>query len=407
MRQIIKHFTDTDTYTFSMMYYVLMNYPRSEVRYTFFDRNNTVYPPSFAKLLREQVNRMEEVVLTKQEYEFMKEKLYFLPEWYFTFLQAYRFNPYEVQISQDEEGHLHITIQGKWYSAIMWEMPILSTISELMHELNGDMGKVVMGVEWKRAYEKAEKMLTNGVRWSDMGTRRRFSFDVQDKVIDAFVNAANTVPNQTGQFIGTSNVYLAMKYNLTCIGTIAHQSICAEECVSGLFECNYQVMDKWSRTYDGNVGLYLYDTFSDVVFFDNFSKRLAKTFDGLRVDSGVEEEQTEKIIAKYKELGIDPATKAIVFSNALNVDRAIELHKFVDGRMKDSYGIGTHFMADIINKETGQRFPYSNIVIKLTGFRITENRKWLDCVKLSNDKGKTLGNPEKCEYLLKQIEKIR
>ena len=132
---------------------------------------------------------------------------------------------------------------------------------------------------------------------------------------------------------------------------------------------------------------------------------MAKTFDGLRVDSGIEEEQTEKIIAKYKELGIDPATKAIVYSNALTIDKAIELHKWVNGRMKDSYGIGTHLCADVTNAITGEKFPYSNIVIKLTGMRITESREWHDCVKLSCDRGKTLGNKEKCDYLLKVINK--
>ena len=205
----------------------------------------------------------------------------------------------------------------------------------------------------------------------------------------------------TGKFVGTSNVWFAKEFDLGVIGTLSHQVVCFEECVSGVFECNYQVMDKWSQCYDGNVGIYLYDGFGDKVFFNNLSKRLAKTFDGLRVDSGDEKEQTEKIIAKYTSLGIDPSTKAIVYSNALTVDKAIELHKWVNGRMKDSYGIGTHLGAQVKNTENDEFFPYSNIVIKLVGMRITESREWHDCVKLSCDRGKTLGNKEKCEYLLK------
>jgi nicotinate phosphoribosyltransferase len=130
---------------------------------------------------------------------------------------------------------------------------------------------------------------------------------------------------------------------------------------------------------------------------------MAKMFDGIRIDSGDEKEETEKMIEKYLSLGIDPATKSIVYSNALTIDKAIELHKWVNGRMKDSYGIGTHLCANVLNKETFNYFPYSNIVIKLIGMRITESREWHDCVKLSNDKGKTLGNSEKCQYLIKQI----
>ena len=402
--QIVTHFTDNDAYTFSCQYYVLQTYPRAEVKYSFFDRNHTCYPKGFDKLLQEQVDGMRNVVITEEEIEFMKRKIDFLPEWYYNFLRGFKFNPSEVHISQDDEGHLCIIIEGKWYSTIMWEMPILSTISQLMHIINGDIEKVDRKAEYERAYEKGIKAFTNGLSLSDMGTRRRFDFSNQHVVIQGLIDAVETCKKEgtyNGKFVGTSNVWFAKEFDLGVIGTLSHQVLCFEECVSGVFECNYQVMDKWSKCYDGNVGIYLYDAFGDKVFFSNLSKRLAKTFDGLRVDSGDEKEQTEKIIAKYTSLGIDPSTKAIVYSNALTIDKAIELHKWVNGRMKDSYGIGTHLCADVVNSETNEKFPYSNIVIKLIGMRITESREWHDCVKLSCDRGKTLGNKEKCEYLLK------
>ena len=138
IKQIVTHFTDNDLYTFTCQYYILEKYPRAEVEYSFFDRNRQVYPEGFAALLQEQVNNMKDVVFTDQEAEFMKRRCIFLPLWYFTYLKGYRFNPAEVSISQDAEGHLEITIRGKWFSAIMWEMPLLSTISELMHMLRGD-----------------------------------------------------------------------------------------------------------------------------------------------------------------------------------------------------------------------------------------------------------------------------
>ena len=402
--QIVTHFTDNDAYTFSCQYYVLQTYPRAEVKYSFFDRNHTCYPKGFDKLLQEQVDGMRNVVITEEEIEFMKRKIDFLPEWYYNFLRGFKFNPSEVHISQDDEGHLCIIIEGKWYSTIMWEMPILSTISQLMHIINGDIEKVDRKAEYERAYEKGIKAFTNGLSLSDMGTRMRFDFSNQHVVIQGLIDAVETCKKEgtyNGKFVGTSNVWFAKEFDLGVIGTLSHQVLCFEECVSGVFECNYQVMDKWSKCYDGNVGIYLYDAFGDKVFFSNLSKRLAKTFDGLRVDSGDEKEQTEKIIAKYTSLGIDPSTKAIVYSNALTIDKAIELHKWVNGRMKDSYGIGTHLCADVVNSETNEKFPYSNIVIKLIGMRITESREWHDCVKLSCDRGKTLGNKEKCEYLLK------
>ena len=385
MRQIITHFTDNDLYTFTCQYYILEKYPRAEVEYTFFDRNHQVYPKGFAELLQEQVNGMKDVVFTDQEAAFMKRRCIYLPLWYFTYLKGYRFNPAEVSISQDEEGHLEITVRGKWFSTIMWEMPLLSTISELMH------------ME-ERARAKTEKILSAGLVLGDMGTRRRFSFEHQDMVIRAMDQVAKSRSDWPGKFTGTSNVWLAMKYDLVPLGTMSHQLISFEENVSGLFECNYNVMRKFSDVYDGDNGIYLYDCFGDMVFFSNLSKRMAMMYKGLRVDSGDEFEQTEKIIAKYKDLGIDPATKQVVYSNGLNIDKAIEIHKYCAGRVLDSYGVGTFLTCDVTGADP------MNIVIKLTRGRITENRAWHPCIKLSCNTTKALGDEAKRNYLISQLQ---
>ena len=392
MRPIVTHFTDNDLYTFTCQYYILEKYPRAEVEYTFFDRNGTCYPKGFDKLLREQLDHMAEVVFTQEEADYMRDACYFLPLWYFTFLKGYRFNPKEVSVAQDEEGHLEITVRGKWFSTIMWEMPILSTISELMHELQGDFEKYDPVLERRRAVEKSERIFGNGLTFGDMGTRRRFSFAHQDMVIGVMKEVYDS-REWPGIFTGTSNVWLAMKHGTKCLGTMSHQLISFEEIVSGVFECNFNVMRKFSDVYDGDNGIYLYDCFGDKVFFSNLSKRMAMMYKGLRVDSGNEEEQTEKIIAKYLELGIDPATKQVVFSNGLNIERALQIHAYCAGRVQDSYGVGTFLTCDVTGCSP------MNIVVKLTKGRITEKREWHDCVKLSCDLTKTLGNPAKCEYL--------
>ncbi len=405
MQPIINHFTDNDAYTFSCQYYILQTYPRAEVEYTFFDRNHTVYPEGFAEQVKEQINLMQNVRITEEEIAFMQHRMYYLPQWYFTFLRGYKFNPAEVHIEQAPDGQLAISIRGKWYSTIMWEMPVLSIVSELMHLHRGDLERYDADVEYERAVDKARQILRGGLVLGDMGTRRRLSFVHHDNVIRAMKATADAGGEQVdgvfvpwkGRIVGTSNVYLAMKYGLVPMGTMSHQIVEFEENVSGIFECNFNVMRKFSDVYDGDNGIYLYDCFGDKVFFNNLSKRMALMFVGLRVDSGVEEEQTEKIIEKYKQLGINPATKQVIYSNGLNIERALEIHRFVDGRVQDSYGMGTFLTCDVLGCKP------MNIVVKLTKCRITEKREWHDCVKLSCDKGKTLGNPEKCAYLLKQI----
>ena len=392
MDYILRHFTDNDLYTFTCQYYILEKYPRAEVEYSFFDRNSTKYPAGFADALREQLDHMREVVITDEEIEFMTKKCIYLPLWYFTFLRGYRFNPSELNISQDEEGHLDIKIKGKWFSTIMWEMPILSCISELSHILNGDSEKYNLEAEQAKARNKSIQILENGLKLGDMGTRRRFSYAHQDMVIKTMMEVYES-REWEGRFIGTSNVWFAMKHNCTPLGTMSHQLISFEENVSGVSECNFNVMRKFSDVYDGDNGIYLYDCFGDNVFFSNLSKRMAMMYKGLRVDSGDEFEQIEKIIAKYSSLGIDPATKQVVFSNGLNIDKAIAIHRYCNGRLQDSYGIGTFLTCDVDGCSP------MNIVVKLTKGRITESREWHDCVKLSCNLGKTLGNKRKCEYL--------
>ncbi|MGP1549021.1 MAG: nicotinate phosphoribosyltransferase [Prevotella sp.] len=397
MKQIINHFTDNDLYTFSCQYYIMQQYPRAEVEYTFIDRNNTVYPEGFDKLLQQQVDYMRNVIITDEEIEFMTTRCVWLPVWYFIFLRGYRFNPGEVEISQDEEGHLSIRIVGKWFSTIMWEMPLLSCISEIIHILNGDDEKYDIETERQKVVEKSEKIFSSGLVLGDMGTRRRFSYEHQKMVLETMAEVYRS-KRWEGIFTGTSNVYLAMLLDLKPLGTLSHQIISFEENVSGVFECNYSVMKKFSDVYDGNNGIYLYDCFGDELFFKNLSKRMAMMYSGLRVDSGVEEEQTEKIIEKYISLGIDPTTKQVVYSNGLDIDRCIEIHRYCNGRVQDSYGVGTNLMCDIDDVRP------SNIVIKLTKCRITEAREWHNCIKLSCDKGKMLGNPKKCRYILSLID---
>lgn len=393
MNRILNHFTDNDLYTFTCQYYILEKYPRAEVEYTFFDRNGFRYPEGFDAMLREQVEMMKEVVITDEEVEFMTNRCVWLPLWYFTFLKGYRFNPGEVSISQDAEGHLEISVHGKWFSTIMWEMPLLSCISELVHSLRGDFDRYDAALEERRSREKARQIIEGGLKLGDMGTRRRFSFEHQDMVVRTMCETDREL-NGPGKFIGTSNVWFAMKYGCSPLGTMSHQLISFEENVSGVFECNFNVMKKFSDVFDGDNGIYLYDCFGDKVFFSNLSKRMAMMYKGLRVDSGDEFEQIEKIIAKYNSLGIDPATKQVVFSNGLDIAKAIEIHRYCDSRVQDSYGIGTFLTCDVSGCEP------MNIVVKLTRCRITELREWHDCVKLSCTSGKTLGNPKKCEYLL-------
>jgi len=391
MKQIIKSILDTDLYTFSLCYLYLQKFPRAIGKYSFIDRNSTCYPKGFAEKVKNQLKKMEDVKLTDDEFNFMLDKFYYFPKWFFTFLKGYRFDSSEVSISQDVEGHLSIEIEGSIFKTIFWEQPILAIVSELAHKMNGDFDKYDEKKEYQKSYDKCKKMIDAKILVSEFGTRRRLSFAHQHLVIKSFIDCMKDNCTDLGGIIGTSNVYFGMKYGLKINGTMSHQYISLIASIYGPVEANNTAMNMWEDVYQGSLGTFLYDTLTREVFMKNFSLKNAILFQGVRVDSGDEIEALEDFILKYKSLGIDPSTKTIIFSNALTVDKAIEIHKIVDGRMKDSYGIGTHLSCSVDNVKP------SNMVIKLTAAKITESREWNNCVKFSDDKGKYTGDKETIE----------
>lgn len=393
--RVITHFTDNDVYTFSVCYLYLHKFPRASGRYTFTDRSQTVYPAGFAQMLREQLKAMEDIVITDEEINFLQSKCYYLPIWFYTFLRGYRFNADEVCISQDAEGRLSITIEGLLWKIIFWEIPILAIISELKHRLDGDMQHYNPQAEYEKSRAKGKQLLENGLTFSEFGTRRRFSFEHHDLVVRSLIDASTALAGAPGRFAGTSNAFFAMRYNLVPIGTMSHQLISFCGAIFGYKEANFLAMDYWQEAFDSDLGTFLYDTYGWNAFKENFSKKHAKLFEGLRVDSGNNFEAVDKIIAKYRELNINPQTKIVTFSNALTVDEAIAINKYCKGKILDIYGIGTFLTCDITNVTP------MNIVIKLTEAKLTEKKKWQKAIKLSDDVGKYTGDPEEVELAKK------
>lgn len=389
MRQIITHFTDDDLYKFTMCCAVIDNYPRAQVKYTFIDRDATVYPKGFAEELRAQVKMLESVVITDEEIEFMKRRCPYIPFWFYNFLKGFRYNSEWVHIDQDSEGHLSIEIEGCWSNTILLEVKLLAIVSELYYMMTGEESHIDLDDYYHRSYHKATRMIEAGCIFSDFGTRRRASFAVQDTVVRAMSECQRENGRLPGRFIGTSNVYFAMKYDLTPIGTMAHEFVCAIAGMYGPQMANHIAMRAWSITYRGALGTFLFDTYGWNIFSLNFSEDFANMFKGLRVDSGDNHEELMKIVDKYKSLGIDPRSKQVVFSNALDVDRAIEINKYASPLCQPSFGIGTHFTNDI------EGIRPRNIVIKLIAVKITESWTFYnETCKLSEDHGKYSGNPE-------------
>ena len=388
MKQIITRFTDDDLYKMTMCCAVIDNFPRAMVKYSFKDRDETVYPQGFAEKLMEQIIMLENVVITDEEIAFMKRRCAYIPLWFYTYLKGYRFNREWVKVWQDDVGHLHLDIEGAWADTILLEVKLLAIISELYYILTDEAENLDYDDYYKKSYDKATRLLEAGCVFTDFGTRRRASFCAEETVIKAMKDCYNS-KSWKGRFVGTSNVYLAMKYDLIPVGTMAHEFICAIGGMYGPQMANHIAMDSWRNTFRGALGTYLYDSFGWDIFSLNFSEDFANLFKGLRIDSGENHEQLIKIANKYTSLGIDPKTKQVVFSNALNTDSAIEIQSFASDYCQPSFGIGTHFTNDFKNIKP------MNIVIKLVAIKITESWTFYnDTCKLSEEKGKYTGKPE-------------
>lgn len=387
MQQIITHFTDDDLYKFTMCCAVIECFPRTRVKYRFNDRDNTVYPPGFAELVAEQIAMLENLRISDEEITFMREKCNYIPAWFMSYLRGFRYDRRWTNVWQDHEGHLHIEFEGSWSDTILLEVKVLAIVSELYYIVTGESKSFDYEDYYRRSYIKAERLIDAGCSFSDFGTRRRASAKAQETAVRAMSECSRSHKGP-GRFTGTSNVYLAMKYDLTPIGTMAHEFVCAIAGMYGPLMANHIAMTKWAQTYRGALGTFLYDTYGWQIFSLNFSTDYANMFKGLRVDSGDNRRQLDMIIEKYRSLNIDPLTKQIVFSNALDVDAAIELQRYAAGKCQPSYGIGTHFTNDFPGVKP------MNIVIKLLAVKITESWPfYFETCKLSEDQGKYSGNP--------------
>lgn len=386
MRQIITHFTDDDLYKFTMCCAVIDNFPRTQVKYRFTDRDDTVYPEGFADELRRQIGALESVVITDEEIAFMRRKCQYIPEWFYSYLKGFRYDSRRVKVSQDAEGHLNVKFEGCWSDTILLEVKVLAIISELYYIMTGEESKLDYERYYDKSRDKARLLIEAGCFFSDFGTRRRASFKAQDTAVRA-MKECSQVMRGPGRLTGTSNVYFAMKYDLTPIGTMAHELICAIAGMYGPQMANNLAMKVWASTYRGALGTFLYDTYGWRIFSLNFSEDYANMFKGLRVDSGDNYKELDLILDKYRSLKIDPSTKQIVFSNGLNVDEAIAIQRYAAGKCLPSFGIGTHFTNDFDGVKP------MNIVIKLIAVKITELWPfYCETCKLSEDVGKYSGD---------------
>jgi len=373
---IIRDFTDNDLYKFTTMNAVQKKFPNDEVVYRFTDSWNTVFPEGFECQVRKEFVSLGSLSLSAEAEEFMRKRCYYFDPVFIDLLKGFRFNPAEVSISQ-KGGKLDVEIKGLWYRTILWEVPVLAIISELYYKMTGQHA----GNFESKAEAKSRALAEMKAELSEFGTRRRFSFDVQNRVIEILRDQPGSCMN------GTSNVYLAMKHSLTPIGTYPHEWFMYHGAHYGYRIANELSLQNWVDVYHGSLGIALTDTYTTDNFFRSFNLKFSKLFDGVRWDSGDPFLFTDKAVEHYKKLRIAPESKTIVYSDALDLEKVKAIKKYAGGRVHDVYGIGTY-----LTNDTDAR-PL-NIVIKIHSVKPEGHTDYIPAVKLSDAEGKHTGDPE-------------
>jgi nicotinate phosphoribosyltransferase len=369
---IINSLLDQDFYKFSMGQVVLHHFPHFWVTYRFKCRNNSI---QWTSEMVDDINRELEhfctLKFTDDELEFLRS-IRFLKRYFIEFLSLYQPSMKHVRVRLDKE--LDIVIEGPWFLTIFFEMPVLSIVNEVYFRHTTVFNAIAENGR-KKLDAKITLAKNEGLRFSEFGTRRRYSFDWQAEVVQKL---KDELPESV--FTGTSNVYFAYKHSITPIGTMAHEFIQAGQAVDEVTLAHSQryMLQTWVDEYRGDLGIALSDTLGFDKFLRDFDLYFSKLYDGVRHDSGDPVEWAERMIKHYESLRIDPKTKTLVFSDGLDFSKASELWKKFAHRTNVVFGIGTNLTNDFDGVTPLQ------IVVKMT------ECNGRTVAKLSDNPGKTM-----------------
>jgi len=353
---IIQSLLDTDLYKFTMMQVVLHHFPGAQVEYRFKCRTPGVDLRPHLEEMKAEFAALCGLRFHEDELAYLRS-LRFMKSDFVDFLGLFQFNAKYLSAGYGTApGEIDITLRGPWLHTILYEIPVLAIVSEVYFRRTQPRPNLEEGR--RRLQAKLELLRTVEpqleFKISDFGTRRRFSLAWQEEVLQTL---KREVPEY---FAGTSNVWFALRNNLTPLGTMAHEYMQACQALGPrLRDSQVFAFDKWAQEYRGDLGIALSDTYGFDAFLRDFDMYFCKLFDGARHDSGDPFDWGERMIAHYRRNRVDPRTKQLIFSDQLDFPLAIKIARRFGGRAITSFGIGTNLTNDL-------GYEPINIVIKMT-----------------------------------------
>ena len=374
---IVISLLDTDLYKFNMNQVIFHKHTNLCGKYFFKCRNEgVVFTPEMFEEINAQIDWLCSLRFNREELDYLRS-IRFIKNDYVEFLRLWHPIREYVTTSLDEDGTLHLVVEGPMFSAMQFEIYLLAIVNEVYFRMKYDYDVLLAS-----ARERLDRKIADfnsgkyTFRFAEFGCRRRLSREWEDEMVRRFAT-------ETSNCVGTSNVYLAMKYHLTPIGTYAHEFVQMYQGIDRipLAYTNHYAMRDWYDEYQGDNGTALTDTITTDLFLLDFNRSMVNNYTGVRHDSGDPYEWGEKMIAHYKKYGVDPRTKLLLFSDSLNFDEAQALYEYFKDKAKVSFGIGTFCANDTCEKSL-------NIVIKLQYVNGMPVAKLSDCPgkEMSQDK---------------------
>ncbi|RKP56475.1 nicotinate phosphoribosyltransferase [Pararobbsia silviterrae] len=342
---IITSLLDTDLYKFTMMQVVLHHFPSAEVEYAFRCRTPDIDLTPYIDEIRDEIRGLCALRFTPQELDYLRSWR-FMKSDFIDFLELFHLNERHIEVtaSPKHNGEIEIKITGPWLHTILFEVPVLAIVNEVYFRNTQTDPDYAEGRA--RAAEKIRLLGANAdyseCRIADYGTRRRFSKRWHEEVV---LMLKDTLRDQ---FAGTSNVFFAYKHGLTPLGTMAHEYLQACQALGPrLRDSQIYGFEMWAKEYRGDLGIALSDVYGMKAFLRDFDMYFCKLFDGARHDSGDPFEWGERLIRHYEDNRCDPKTKVMVFSDALDIPKVLQLYERFKGRTKLAFGVGTNLTNDL------------------------------------------------------------
>lgn len=394
-KQIVDSLLQNDAYKFSMGQAIYHQYSGYTTTWTFKCRNKDVkFTPAMVQEIDAQIRAYCNLCFRESELDYLKN-IKWIKEDYIDYLRIWRPRYEDFIISTDAECGLSIETTGTWLNTSMYEIPTLAIVNEVYFRMAYNYTELLSS--FKDRLDNKFENLKNG-HWyagtfSEFGLRRRLSGEAQELVVEKFSHLNDTL-HSASRFIGTSNVYLAKEYNLTPVGTMAHEWIMCTGQGNHKHNpaySNWYALNSWVKEYGILNGIALTDTITTDCFLRDFQLTYATLFSGVRHDSGDPFEWGNKMIEHYKSLGIDPKSKTLLFSDSLDFERADKLYRAFGKETNVAFGIGTYLSNDTAVSPL-------NIVMKVT------KCNGQDVAKISDTEGKGMcKNPDYVDYLKRSI----